>query len=181
MRDADRFRLLGKYTTPRLKIGAVVTCEYRDCDVIIVGYSDARIPWPLGRRRGKSVRSLVVCGQLVEAVRRESNLAIQHWFGVSQWTVWHWRIALGVGRVTPGTSKLRSDYTNEPWAIRARKKASKRHSDPQVRQKISDSKRGKPVAPHVIEAMRQARIGKPLSAKTRAKMSAAHRARWNAK
>src|SRR5215212_3668539 len=97
MRDADRFRLLGTYRTPRVRVGRVLTCEARDCDVIVTGYSSARIPWPLGRRPGVSGRSLVVFGDLARAVRRESNLAVGYWFGVTAQTVSIWRKALGVG------------------------------------------------------------------------------------
>jgi hypothetical protein len=52
MRDADRYRLLGTYRTPRVRVGSVLSCEYRDDDVIVVGYSDGKIPRPVGRRRG---------------------------------------------------------------------------------------------------------------------------------
>jgi tetratricopeptide (TPR) repeat protein len=46
---------------------------------------------------------------LVEAVRRESNLPVCHLWGVSPQTVSLGRKALGVGPVTPGTSRLLSD------------------------------------------------------------------------
>jgi len=49
--------------------------------------------------------------------------------------------------------------------------------DPARRAKIAAARRGKPRPPEVIEAMRQANLGKKLSAETRAKMSAAHKAR----
>jgi hypothetical protein len=52
MKDADRFRLLRTYTTPRVRVGRVLSCEARDYDVIVTGYSSARIPRPVGRRRG---------------------------------------------------------------------------------------------------------------------------------
>jgi len=37
MRDADRYTLLGTYRTPRVRVGRVLTCEARDCDVIVTG------------------------------------------------------------------------------------------------------------------------------------------------
>jgi len=49
--------------------------------------------------------------------------------------------------------------------------------DPVRRAKIAASRRGKPRPPEVIEALRRANLGKKLSAETRAKMSAAHKAR----
>jgi hypothetical protein len=48
MIDADRLKLLfGPYRTPRVRLGRVLTCEARGADVIVVGYSDAPIPWPV--------------------------------------------------------------------------------------------------------------------------------------
>src|SRR5262245_7379723 len=103
MTDADRFRLLfGQYRTPRVKLGTVLSCEYRNDDVIVVGYSDAPIPWPVGRRRGKGARGLVVFGALAEAVRRESAQAVAGHWGVSTLTVWQWRRELGVPRENEG-------------------------------------------------------------------------------
>src|SRR5690349_15072022 len=104
MRDADRFRLLGTYTTPRVRVRAVLACEARDCDVVAsaIGYTDARIPWPVGRRKGAPARGPILYGDLARAVRTESNQAVCHWFGVTPWTVSKWRKALGVGATTAG-------------------------------------------------------------------------------
>jgi transposase-like protein len=161
MRDADRFKLLGTYTTPRVRIGERLTCEARDCDVIVVGYSEGRIPWPIGRRPRLAAKALVVFGDLADAVRRESNQAVCYWFGVSAQTVSKWRKALGVGQSNDGTHKLRSAYTAEPWAVEARAKVHAKTGDPERRTKIAASKIGKPRPAHVIEAMRKGRTGKP--------------------
>jgi hypothetical protein len=91
MRDADRFKLLGTYRTPRVRIGTRLTCEVRDCDVIVVGYSDGRIPWPIGRRPRLAAKGMILYGDLADAVRRESNQAVCYWFGVSAQTVSKWR------------------------------------------------------------------------------------------
>ena len=48
---------------------------------------------------------------------------------------------------------------------------------PERASKISAAKRGVPRPPHVIEAMRRANLGRKRTAETRAKISAAHRAR----
>ena len=70
-----------------------------------------------------------------------------------------WRRALGVGPATPGTLQLRHA------------------TEPDRRAKIAAAKRGQPRPRHVIEAMREANRGRPASAETRARMSAAHQAR----
>jgi hypothetical protein len=142
--DPDRFRLLGTYRTPRVRVGRKLACEARDCEVIVTGYSSARIPWPLGRRPGFAGRALVVYGELARAVRRESNQAVCHWFGVTGQTVSKWRRALGVGQTTDGTRRLRVDYSAEPWAVRARGKAHAKARDPERRRRIAEAKRGKP-------------------------------------
>jgi hypothetical protein len=83
MNDPDRFKLLGTYRTPRVRVGRVLTCEARDCDVIVIGYSSGRIPWPVGRRPRQAAKALVVYGRLARAVRCESNQAVCYWFGVT--------------------------------------------------------------------------------------------------
>src|SRR5687767_5786843 len=172
MNAADRFRLLGTYTTPRVRLGTVLSCEHRDGDVVVVGYSDGKIPWTVGRRRDGGGRGLVLYGLLVEAVRRESLVAVCHWFGVSRQTASRWRKALGVGFSTEGTFRLKSDYNQEPWAHAARKKAWAKARDPDRCRKIAQARRGKPRPKHVIEAMRKGRTGKPHPPEVRAKISA---------
>jgi len=46
MLDADRFRLLGKYCMPRVRVGAFVRCLIRG-EVEVVGFRDGPIPWPV--------------------------------------------------------------------------------------------------------------------------------------
>jgi hypothetical protein len=70
MDDAERFRLLGKYCTPRFRIGQKVFCAVRG-DVTICGIQDAPILWPLCKR-GPG-RALVVYKGLKKALCRESN------------------------------------------------------------------------------------------------------------
>jgi hypothetical protein len=115
--DADRLKLLGSYRTPPFRVGQKVHCEVRG-EVTICGVSDAPIPWPLCRV-GKR-RAPVVYKGLARAVRRESEQAVAHWWGISPWSVWHWRKALGVGAVTAGTRLLKREHWQEPWADQAR-------------------------------------------------------------
>src|SRR5476651_580495 len=112
MKQKDRVKLrFGPYRTPRFKYGNVVFCE-RAGEVTLCGLSSGRIPWPMCRR-GKS-KAIALVGDLVKAVRQESSVAIQHWWGVGEDTVWKWRKALGVGRSTEGTRVLKGEYANEP-------------------------------------------------------------------
>jgi hypothetical protein len=48
MDDAERFRLLGEYRTPRFRYGRKVVCQVRG-EVTICGITDTPIPWPLGK------------------------------------------------------------------------------------------------------------------------------------
>lgn len=174
MTNAYRFRLLGTYRTPRVRMGTVLSCEHRDRDVVVTGYTEGKIPWPVGHMRGRGGKpSPVVYGALVRAIRRESVVALCHWFGAAKTTVVRWRKALGVEFSNEGTFKLKSRHSKEPWAVAARKKAWAKAQDPDRRRKIAESKLGKTRPKHVIKAMRKGRLAKPLSAEARARISAA--------
>jgi hypothetical protein len=175
MEDAERFRLLGKYRTPRFRIGRTVFCEVRG-EMVITGITDVLVPWPVGEK-GRGRHSLIVYKDLAKAVRRESNQAVAHWWGVDPQTVTKWRRALGVGIVTEGTHRLFRDYTKEPWGIEAFAKTHSMARDPERCRKIAEARRGKPRPAHVIEAVRQAHLGKPASEETRRRMSETHRRR----
>ena len=174
MDDADRFRLLGKYRTPRVRVGAVVPCEVRG-DIEVAGFTDGPIPWPLGKTTRRP--AIVIYGDLAVALRRESAQAVAHWWGVDAQTVWAWRKALGVGATIEGTSKLRGAYAAEPWAAEARAKAQAKAGGAGRRAKIAAARRGKPRPRRVIEAMADARRGTHHSEDTRRRMSEAHKRR----
>jgi hypothetical protein len=176
MEDAERFRLLGKYRTPRFRIGQRVLCQLRG-RVVITGITDAPIPWPLCTCGSGGRHSLVVYKDLAKAVRRESEQAICHWFGVCPSAVRKWRRALGVGIVNEGTHRLFREYTKEPWAIKALAKAQSKADDPERCRKIAEYMRGKPRPQHVLDAMHSARRGLPHTEETRRRMSEAHRRR----
>src|SRR5262245_5192158 len=111
--------------------------------VVLVVLSSAPVPWPVGQR-GRA-KSLVVYAGLAKAVRRESNRAVCHWWGVTPQTVSKWRKALGVGRVTKGTSALLRE--NAPRTVRSPQAEANRQAkdrDPTRRAKIAAAKRGKP-------------------------------------
>jgi hypothetical protein len=179
MTDADRFKLLGKYHTPRFRYGQVVFCEVRGW-VILTGLTLAPLPWPVCKKAGRSTgrTSLVVFRDLLRALRRESNQAVAHWWGVAVVTVSKWRKALGVKRGTEGSLRLMREYALEPEGYAARTKGVQAiATDPHRRAKIAAAMKGKPKPRHVIEAARQANLGRKASKATRRKMSGAQRRR----
>jgi hypothetical protein len=169
------YPLIGKYATPRFRCGASVVCQARG-EVEIVGLSDAPIPWPIGKR-GRH-KAIVLYGALVRAVRRESSLAIQHWFRVGPYTVWKWRRALGVGFATEGTTRLLSEISQtNPAIIAGLAKAHGMAKDPERCAKIAAAQRGKPRPASAMQAAWEANRGRKHTAEARAKMSVAQRRR----
>src|SRR5580692_10451933 len=100
--------IAGPYLPPQLKKGDRAFCHYRDCDVIITGWSNARIPWPRCRAIGAgSGPGLLIDEELERAIRTESAIALKHWFGVSTKAVWNWRRSFGIGQWgTQGSRRL---------------------------------------------------------------------------
>jgi hypothetical protein len=167
---------LGSYSTPAFRLGDVVRCARRG-DVRITGASDAPIPWPIGQTPPNGgARSLALYAGLAEAVRRESADAVMHFWGVKHATVWAWRKAPNVGQYTEGTRKLKGE-SFAPHAAGVSEAARPTWSSQERRAKISAAKKGKPRPPHVVEAMRRGRTGKPHDEETRQKMSKSHRER----
>jgi hypothetical protein len=176
--DADRFKLLGTYHTPRFRYGRRVQCQVRG-NVTIVGLTDARISWPVCSGVGESSgrTSLAVYKDLARAVRRESAQAIAHWWGVSVQTVSKWRKVLGVEQNNTGTRRLRQEYAFEPGQTAGRLKGQAKARDPQRNRKIAESLRGKPKPPGAMQALHEGNRGRKASKKPRRKMSEAHRRR----
>jgi len=164
----------GPYRAPAFQYGRKVDCESRG-EVRIVGMTDAPIPWPVGFVKGGI--SPVLYGSLVKAVRREAACAVRYWWGVSAWLVWKWRRSLGVTRLNEGDVRLRVAIGKSPVMKGALRAMWAKAQDPVRREKIARAKRGKPQPARVVEAVRNANLGRKLSTATRAKMSAAHRQR----
>jgi hypothetical protein len=82
-RQLDPYHLHhGPYNPPALRRGDKASCLYRDGDVVITSWSDGRISWPRCRRLGtRGGSGLLVDEELARAVRLESSLAIQYWWG----------------------------------------------------------------------------------------------------
>jgi len=90
--------LSGPYDPPKSRRGGFLFCEMRGT-VKVGGYSDGLIPWPVKWR----TRSLILCGDLVKAVRHESRAAVAYHWGVAPETVKKWRRALDVEIYNPGS------------------------------------------------------------------------------
>jgi len=130
------YLLLGTYSTPQFRCGDRVRCDMRG-EVEIVGMTEAPISWPIGKRdsRGRN-KTLVLCGDLVKALRRESTGAVCYWWGVSQGTVRHWRLVLGIEGMTEGTRIVLTESGRKVGVARRGYKAGE-----ETRQKMSEAKR----------------------------------------
>ncbi|HMC66420.1 MAG TPA: hypothetical protein VKI65_15910 [Gemmataceae bacterium] len=99
--------LFGPYKPPTLRRGQRAFCLARDCDVVITGWTAARILWPRCRAFGThgGGSGILVDTELARAVRHESAAAVRYWWGVGTKTIAWWRRALGVGRADPEGSR----------------------------------------------------------------------------
>jgi hypothetical protein len=138
--------LFGPYLPPSVRKGERVSCLHRDCDVVVIDWSDAPIPWPLCRRveRGGGIPSILVDDELARAIRNESGQALCYWWGVSTRIVWRWRKSLGVARMDSEGSRRLILAASERGAARVR---------------------GQPVPAHVSALLRRVAIEKGLVAK----------------
>jgi hypothetical protein len=149
VRDVESKRLLfGPYRTPRCRVGGWLTCQLRGQDVRVGGMTDAPIIWPYVHKKGRP--SLILCGDLVRAVKRESASAVGHQWGVSQSTVHQWRKALGVPRWTIGTSRL---------ILHRILQNRKLSGTPQARAKMRRAWKNRTPAPEFLAAARKAAKG----------------------
>jgi hypothetical protein len=145
MIESERVKLLfGPYRMPRCKVGGKLRCELRGT-VIVRGLSDAPIVWPFTRSsKGRGPARLILCDDLVRAVRRESAAAIRYHWRVSGHSVWKWRVALGIGATTKGTSDLRRRWSPESiQSDKAKAKLAPALKLPERAAKIAAARRGK--------------------------------------
>jgi hypothetical protein len=155
MDDTDRYKLHhGPYVPPKCRVGDKLPCEYRGRELVIRGMTDAPIQWPCARRAPRA--SPILCGDLIRAVRCESEVAVAYHWGVNVATVWAWRRALNVPRTNEGTRRLFVAYTPERLTPDVRAMAREAMGSPEVRDKIRASKVGKPLHPNMIAAQREA-------------------------
>jgi len=155
MIDSERFKLLyGPYVAPKCRVGDKLPCEYRGREVTVRGISDGLIQWPSLRRRGP--HALILCGDLIRAVETESSIAVAHHWGVSHPLVWKWRRALGVPRMTAGSTRLRIEYATETLTPEVRAISRESMHSPEVRAKLSASKVGRPAHANTIAGLLEA-------------------------
>lgn len=113
--ERERFKLrFGPYEPPRTAPGEVIKC-FRFGRVRVGKISHGRMPWPV---IAKST-ALILCGDLVRAIRQEAAQAVAFHWGVTSSTVRKWRRLLGVGRFTEGTRALND--LNAPHRVRRAK------------------------------------------------------------
>jgi hypothetical protein len=154
MIDSERFKLLyGPYMPPKCRVGDKLPCEYRGREVTVTGMTDAAIPWPC--RRWNRNATPILCGELIRAVRTESEMAVAHHWGVSQTTVWQWRRALDVPRMTNGSRRLLIDHAAETLTPEVRAKAREAMHSEEVRAKLSALRKGRRQHPNTTAAFRE--------------------------
>ena len=119
--------------------------------------SDGRIVWPMTIRKGGGRPFLIVCGDLAKAVKRESAIAICHWWGVTNQTVTVWRKALDVPQVNEGTRRLYVAYTPERLPTEIQEQARAKANSPEANAKKSAAKMGHPVSAKVLSALAKGR------------------------
>jgi hypothetical protein len=148
----DRYQLLhGPYRTPRFHYGGKLFCEIRGT-ITVAGLREAPIPWPYAKGLGSP---LILCGDLVRAVKCESSVAISHHWRVSVGTVRVWRGALGVPRGNEGTTRLWGRIATARDDDRL-ERARRNSKTPAALAKLSVKLKGRIIPAHVIEAVRKA-------------------------
>ncbi len=177
IRMPDTKLLFGPYRPPRCRVGGNLRCVVRG-PAVVRGMSDTPIQWPFTHRNSVDRRpSLIVCGDMVDAIRKESASAVAHHFGVTAQTVTKWRKALGVDRQTPGTVDLQRRTVDQHFDEETQAKVIASTKRPERNAKISAARRGKPRPKHVLEALQRANAERNPSVETRKRMSDAHKRR----
>src|SRR5665213_108615 len=113
MNDREHFKLLfGPYAPPKIPRNQRLFCEGRG-SLKVGSWSDGLIPWPRRYRTG----SIILCGDLVRAVKLESVEAVCFHWGVCRNVVQNWRQALHVTACrrrenAPGQLELAPEMTS---------------------------------------------------------------------
>jgi hypothetical protein len=164
----------GPYSMPEgVRLGDQIECLFRRREVLVKAISDAPIQWPLCRRGRK--RFVILCGDLVRAVRMEATIAVAHHWGVGPDTVSLWRRALKVDRLTPGTALIYREQFHLHISPEDGDKGRAMAQSAASRQKRSAAKIGKPVHKNTLKALLKA-AKRPKSQAHREAMSRSHKA-----
>ena len=122
LEQEEKFKLIsGPYSPPVVPIGGHLKCELRG-DLKVGGYTNAIIPWPVALNHAKQ---LILCGDLVRALKTESRAAVVFHFGISPQWISEYRGRLGIERFTPGSMRLFWRTVNLARTPEARKKMSR--------------------------------------------------------
>lgn len=154
MTKKEKCRLLfGPYKSPNPPRGGYLTCKIRG-KVKVGSWSQGPISWPKYHKGG----GYIIGGDLYRALQVESVWAISKHWGVRRETVSKWRRALGIQRLTVGTSRLYRERAKEWSTPRRIRKMVELARTPDARRKISEARKGTPILPHVKKAfLKQAR------------------------
>lgn len=110
----------------------------------ITTWTNAPIPWPRCQRvdvRGGS--GLLVDDVLLRAIRAESSLALQYWFGVNYATVCRWRKTFGITQWgTEGSQRLHESLSERGAAQLRGKKLPKALVKRRIEIRAAKSKTG---------------------------------------
>jgi hypothetical protein len=142
--------IAGPYEPPKVRRGDWIECEVNGL-TRVGGYSCGQIPWPRAWRTG--THQLIVTAELARAVRTEAEIVIAYWWDVGLTTVWAWRRALGVGRMTDGTVQLYRELQPARLPPEAAARGLLKAAEPEVLARMAVSKRGVPVHPNTRSAL----------------------------
>lgn len=120
--DEVRLALVGgPYVAPEAAIGAELRCRLRGRQTV-AGYTEGGvIRWPKAEGTAGS-GPIILCGDLVRALRVESAQAICAWFGLERKAVRRYRRLLDVPRYTEGTEALWRSWARVKLTAAARRK-----------------------------------------------------------
>ncbi len=96
----------GPYHAPAVQVGDLLFCSRRRKEVKVEDWTEGPVVWPLTRVLGSY--SLIVCGDLKNALQVESNVAIAWAWGVSISAIGRWRQTLGILQ-KPSAKPLEAD------------------------------------------------------------------------
>jgi transcriptional regulator with XRE-family HTH domain len=102
--------LFGPYQAPACEVGGKLYCKRWKKRVEVVGFTSSLISWPCCVVNRGGFQALILCGDLVKAVKRESELAVAHHFGATLPAVGRLRKALGL----PARSQRRVPEQERP-------------------------------------------------------------------